>query len=82
MRLDAGASPRERHAIWEQIRTELTSGWQTQEQPRARRTVGDEREHVLFYVAEILYRIVRESTRNSPTRTPATGRRWLHPSCR
>ena len=58
MRLDSGATPRERHAVWEQVRTELTSGWQTEEQPRARRTVGDEREHVLFYVAEILYRIV------------------------
>lgn len=58
MRLDSGATPRERRAIWEQIRTELTSGWQTEEQPRSRRTVGDEREHVLFYVAEILYRIV------------------------
>ncbi len=58
MRLDVGATVRDRHAVWEQIRTELTSGWQTEEQPRARRTVGDEREHVLFYVAEILYRIV------------------------
>jgi len=58
MRLDDKATVRERHAVWEQIRTELTSGWQTEEQPRARRTVGDEREHVLFYVAEILYRIV------------------------
>ena len=57
-RLDSGATPRERHAVWEQIRTELTSGWQTEDQPRARRTVADEREHVLFYVAEILYRIV------------------------
>ena len=58
MRLDLGATQRERYAVWEQIRTELTSGWQTEEQPRSRRTVGDEREHVLFYVAEILYRIL------------------------
>ena len=40
------------------MRTELTTAWQTEEHPRERLTVADEREHVLFYLAEILYRIV------------------------
>jgi phosphoenolpyruvate carboxylase len=57
-RLDPSMTPAERRATWEQIRTELTSGWQTEEHPRERLTVADEREHVLFYLAEVLYRIV------------------------
>ncbi|MFO0452274.1 MAG: phosphoenolpyruvate carboxylase, partial [Pseudomonadota bacterium] len=57
-RLDPSITPGERRATWEQIRTELTSGWQTEEHPRERLTVADEREHVLFYLAEVLYRIV------------------------
>ena len=57
-RLDPSMTPGERRASWEQIRTELTSGWQTEEHPRERLTVADEREHVLFFLVEILYRIV------------------------
>ena len=57
-RLDSSVTPAERRATWEQVRTELTSGWQTEEHPRERLTVADEREHVLFYLAEVLYRIV------------------------
>jgi phosphoenolpyruvate carboxylase len=57
-RLDPSITPGERRASWEQIRTEFTSGWQTEEHPRERLTVADEREHVLFYLAEVLYRIV------------------------
>jgi phosphoenolpyruvate carboxylase len=57
-RLDPSITPAERRATWEQIRTEFTSGWQTEEHPRERLTVADEREHVLFYLAEVLYRIV------------------------
>ncbi len=57
-RLDPSMTPMERRATWEQIRTEITSGWQTEEHPRNRLTVDDEREHVLFFLAEILYRLV------------------------
>jgi phosphoenolpyruvate carboxylase len=57
-RLDPSMTPGERRATWEQIRTELTSGWQTEEHPRERLTVADEREHVLFFLAEVMYRIV------------------------
>jgi phosphoenolpyruvate carboxylase len=32
--------------------------WQTEEHPREKLTVADEREHVLFYLIDILYRVV------------------------
>ena len=57
-RLDPSMTASERRASWEQIRTELTSNWQTEDHPRERLTVADEREHVLFYLVEVLYRIV------------------------
>ena len=37
---------------------EISADWQTEEHPRERLTVADEREHAIFYLAEILYRIV------------------------
>ncbi len=37
---------------------EVTSGWQTEAHPRERLTVADEREHALFYLAEVIYRVV------------------------
>jgi phosphoenolpyruvate carboxylase len=37
---------------------EITSIWQTEEHPREGMTVVDEREHVLFYLIDILYRVV------------------------
>ena len=36
----------------------MTTDWQSEEHPRERLTVADEREHAIFYLAEILYRIV------------------------
>ncbi|HEX7013395.1 MAG TPA: phosphoenolpyruvate carboxylase [Steroidobacteraceae bacterium] len=44
--------------VLERIRSEITSGWQTAENSRERLTVADEREHVLFFIGEILYQIV------------------------
>lgn len=57
-RLDPTLSPGERRVMRARIRTELTTNWQTEDHPRERLTVADEREHVLFYLAEVLYRIV------------------------
>ena len=57
-RLDPSLTPHEARSIWDNIRMELTSAWQTEEQPRERLTVADEREQVLFYLVEILYRVV------------------------
>ena len=44
--------------LWARVRLEITSIWQTEEHPREGLTVADEREHVLFYLIEILYRVV------------------------
>jgi phosphoenolpyruvate carboxylase len=57
-RLNPTLTPNERRALWGGIRTELTAGWQTEDHPREKLTVADEREHVLFYLIEILYRVV------------------------
>jgi phosphoenolpyruvate carboxylase len=57
-RLDPTLTPHETRTIWNSIRIELTSAWQTEEHPRERLTVADEREQVLFYLVEILYRVV------------------------
>jgi phosphoenolpyruvate carboxylase len=57
-RLDPMLTPQDSHNLWNSIRIELTTAWQTEELPRERLTVGDEREQVLFYLMEILYRVV------------------------
>lgn len=57
-RLNPTLAPNEQRASLGRIRTELTTAWQTEDHPRQRLTVADEREHVLFFLAEILYRVV------------------------
>ena len=57
-RLDPSLTPHESRALWDSIRMELTAAWQTEELPRARLTVADEREQILFYLIEVLYRVV------------------------
>ena len=57
-RLDPSLTPSERRSVWDRIRMEVTSGWQTEAHPHERLTVADEREHVLFYLAEVVYRVV------------------------
>ncbi|MGH8220247.1 MAG: phosphoenolpyruvate carboxylase [Steroidobacteraceae bacterium] len=59
-RLDPTLTPRETRDVWGRIRQEFTAGWQTEEHPRERLTVADEREHVLYYLSEVLYRVVPE----------------------
>jgi phosphoenolpyruvate carboxylase len=51
-------APHEQRALLERVRTEVSIDWQTEEHPRERLTVADEREHAIFYLAEVLYRIV------------------------
>jgi phosphoenolpyruvate carboxylase len=51
-------APNERRALLERIRAEVSADWQTEEHPRERLTLADEREHAIFYLGEILYRIV------------------------
>jgi phosphoenolpyruvate carboxylase len=57
-RLDLAPIAAENKDIIERIRSEITSGWQTADNSRGRLTVADEREHVLFFLVEVLYEIV------------------------
>jgi phosphoenolpyruvate carboxylase len=57
-RLDPTLTPHQARQIWNSVRIEFTAGWQTEDHPREKLTVADEREHVLFYLVEILYRTV------------------------
>lgn len=57
-RLDPTLTPHDVRNIWSSIRVEMTAGWQTEEHPRERLTVADEREQILFYLTEMLYRVV------------------------
>ena len=43
-RLDPTLTPHETRTIWSSIRIELTAAWQTEEHPRERLTVADERQ--------------------------------------
>ncbi|MEO8742328.1 MAG: phosphoenolpyruvate carboxylase, partial [Lysobacteraceae bacterium] len=56
--IDRTHTPPERRADLERIRFALTAAWQTSEVPPTRPTVTDEREHVGFYLADVLYRVL------------------------
>jgi phosphoenolpyruvate carboxylase len=57
-RLNPTSTRAELETLWARVRLEVTSIWQTEEHPREGLTVVDEREHVLFYLIDILYRVV------------------------
>lgn len=57
-RLNPASTAGELDTLWARVRQEVTSIWQTEEHPREGLTVADEREHVLFYLIDILYRVV------------------------
>lgn len=48
----------ERSASIQNIKLEVTTGWQTDEHPSEQMTVADELEHVLFFVTDVLYRAI------------------------
>jgi len=54
----ASMTPGEVLATGERIAVEIASSWQTEEQLHARPTVAEEVEHVLFFLSDVLYRIV------------------------
>ncbi|MEL6869799.1 MAG: phosphoenolpyruvate carboxylase [Pseudomonadota bacterium] len=56
--LDEGMPPQEVNAALAVIRAEVTSGWQTDEHPSESMTVADELEHVLFFLTDVLYRVI------------------------
>ncbi len=51
-------TPEEIEANEEKVVLEIATGWQTEEQLHTKPTVGDEVEHVLFYLSDVIYRIV------------------------
>lgn len=57
-RLNPKLDPTEQRHVWARLRTEITTGWQTEEHPRQSLTVADEREFAMFHLAEVMYRIV------------------------
>ena len=57
-RVNPASTAAELNTLWARVRLEITSIWQTEEHPREHLTVADEREHVLFYLIDILYRVV------------------------
>ncbi len=56
--LNPSLAPQEQRAAMAQIRLEMTTSWQTDEHPSERMTVGDEAEHVLFFLTDVLYRMM------------------------
>jgi len=57
-RLDPSLTPEEERATLGQIREEITVAWQTEAQRAQRPTVLDELEHVLFFLTDVVYRVV------------------------
>ncbi len=56
--LDGQRTPGESASDLARFRMALTSSWQTADASPVRPTVDDEREHVGFYLTEVLYRVV------------------------
>ena len=54
--LNPTMTAQETQACIENIKLEMTTGWQTNEHPSEQMTVDDELEHVLFFVTDVLYR--------------------------
>jgi phosphoenolpyruvate carboxylase len=57
-RLGTAMTAAESRSLREQIRSEITSGWQTADNSRDRLTVADEREHVLYFIVEVIYPVL------------------------
>lgn len=57
-RLDPSRTPHEERVSLALVRENVTAAWQTEEHPTEKPTVADEREHVLFYVANVLYPVL------------------------
>lgn len=57
-RMNPALTPQEQAALLANIRAQVTAAWQTEEHPSTGITVGDEREQVLFFLAESLYRVI------------------------
>ncbi len=56
--LDPYMTPQEERATLGRIKMEMTTGWQTEEHPDTQVRVSDEAEHVLFFLTDVLYRMI------------------------
>jgi phosphoenolpyruvate carboxylase len=56
--MDRLSPEHDRTALRARLRSEITAAWQTEEQLSDRPSVADEVEHVLFYLSEVIYRVV------------------------
>ena len=54
--LNPTMTAQETYVCLQNIRLEMTTGWQTDEHPSEQMTVADELEHVLFFMTDVLYR--------------------------
>jgi phosphoenolpyruvate carboxylase len=54
--LNPTMTTQETNICLENIRLDMTTGWQTDESPSAQMTVADELEHVLFFLTDVLYK--------------------------
>lgn len=57
-RLDPSRTLHDERVSLARIRENVATAWQTDESPSERPTVADEREHVLYYVSGVLYRVL------------------------
>ena len=57
-RLNPELTPGEEKLALQRIRASITSSWQTRLEPHAKPTVADELDNILFYITDILYRVV------------------------
>jgi len=48
----------EKTICMENIKLEISAAWQTQEHPADQMTVADELEHILFFMTDVLYRVL------------------------
>jgi phosphoenolpyruvate carboxylase len=51
-------TPQESDACFESIRADITAIWQTEESPADGATVFDELEHTLFFMTDVIYRVI------------------------
>ena len=51
-------TPQEVNACFESIRADITAIWQTEESPVEATTVFDEMEHMLFFMTDVVYRVI------------------------
>lgn len=51
-------TPQEYNACLESIRADITVMWQTEESPTGDQTVQDELEHTLFFLTDVIYRVM------------------------